>query len=179
MQTRVLSCLLALGFLSACNYGNGDPAYVLGNSPDCGAQTASTIDTGARMVVDAGIGAGAFVEYAEGGHFHVRTACDTVNSNSTCYWDLLLTSTAGISNVAPESFEPSDSATSIGADSLRMVTTTDTDLDGVTFDVVPGDALKVDALLDGYCAPSFIFWIGGGGVHSAPTSVVWLTPSSP
>jgi hypothetical protein len=183
MHKGLLICV-ALGFSTACTYDNGDANQVLySSSPNCGGVAESHIDTDVAIQVDPGVGAGAFIEYASGGHFHLTTSCDTTTNGSTCFWDILLTlDGASITNVVTESLEPGDSFASTDAanTTYHFLATTDVDLDGATFDTTsPGSALKFDALLDGNCAQRYMFWSGDGAIHNGPTSAVWLTPTTP
>jgi len=59
------------------------------------------------------------------------------------------------------------------------VTETTNELDGMTFDMDPGSAITLDAVLDDQCAPEFLFWIGDGALHTgAPSNPLTLTPSA-
>jgi len=184
---RALAFVLPLALAaSACTYDNGDAHHVLyDNGPSssvCGDTVQSTIDTDATLVVTPGQGAGVFVEYASGGHYHVRTACDTSRSNATCLWDIIVTPEAGkvISNVVPEGLEGNDSLVPFDTASYRLVANTSTEIDGFTFDVDPGVSISVDALLDNVCATPYFFWNGDGGLHSgSPSNPLTLTPSGP
>ena len=183
-------------FLAAsCTYDNGDSHRVLfdnGSSNarglSCNADVQSTIDTDRMIDIDAGQGAGLFIEYATGGHYHLRTACDTARSNTSCHWDIIIDPQAGktISNATLEnpngadslSTYPSPSDSSV-LSSYRFVTETTNELDGMTFDMDPGSAITLDAVLDDQCAPEFLFWIGDGALHTgAPSNPLTLTPSA-
>lgn len=184
-------------FLAAsCTYDNGDAHRVLydngysnSNGLSCNADVQSTIDTDRMIDIDAGQGAGLFIEYATGGHYHLRTACDTARSNTSCHWDIIIDPQAGktISNATLEnpsgadnlSTYPSPSDNSV-LSSYHFVTETTNELDGMTFDIDPGSAITVDAVLDDQCAPQFLFWIGDGALHTgAPSNPLTVTPSDP
>jgi len=163
---RTFALGIPLAFLAvACTYDNGDTHHVLYGNPlpaNCSTPTQSTIDTDAQIAVDAGLGAGVFVEYSSGGHYHLRTACDTTRSNSTCQWDVIITPQEGktISNVVPEDLEASDSVHPYPAPANQPVT--------------------VDAFLDNTCALPFFFWVGDGALHQgSPSNPLTLTPSLP
>ena len=180
----------------ACTYDNGDAHHVLYNNPppvSCSTPTQSTIDTDQALDIDAGNGAGVFIEYASGGHYHLRTSCDTLRSdstrsNSSCNWDVIITPQDGttISNVVGENLTDGDSvhvysdATQPTAPiSYQLTAFTSTEIDGVTFDIDPGAAISVDAFLDDTCALPFFFWVGGGALHQgSPSNPLQLTPSS-
>jgi len=189
---RAFALGLPLAFLAvACTYDNGDAHHVLYDNPlpaNCSMPAASTIDTDAQIAIDAGLGAGVFIEYASGGHYHLRTACDTTRSNATCQWDIIITpqESKTISNVLAEDLEGSDTIHPYPAPanqpdasvSYQLTAETSTDLDGVTFDIEPGSAITVDAFLDNTCALPFFFWVGDGALHSgSPSNPLTLTPT--
>ena len=187
---KAFAFALPLLFLAAsCTYDNGDSNEVLYgrgsvtslNGLACAADVQSNIDTDRMIDVDAGQGAGLFLEYASGGHWQVSTSCDTLRTNTTCAWDIIVTPQDGssLSNVTPTNLEPSDSLAAYDATSYQLYTNTGTDLDGFSFDSDPGAAVRVDALLDGSCATQFFYWVGDGALHSgSPTNPIDLVPSA-
>jgi hypothetical protein len=183
---------IPLAYLAvACTYDNGDAHRILYDSTlpaSCETPSQSTIDTNAQLVVDAGVGAGVFIEYASGGHYHLRTSCDTARSNTSCHWDVIITpeGNATITNPASENLSGSDSfheypepnGPANAALSYQLTAVTTTELDGVTFDIDPGAAISVDAFLDGTCALPFFFWRGDHAVHEgSPSNPLQLTPT--
>jgi hypothetical protein len=182
---RALALSIPLLFLpAACTYDNGDAQHFavdpVNSDLQCGTQAQSTIDTDATIVIDAGKGAGVYVEYGSGGHWRVRTSCDT-----KCPWDIIVTPDAGhaLSNVVPEDLEPADRLYPYddGAGSYNLVATTASDIDGFTFDSDPGAAIQLDTLLGGSCseAEPFVFWEGDGALHpGAPSNPLTLVPSA-
>lgn len=143
----------------------------------------SVIDTGATLSeIDPGQGAGAFVEYQAGGHWRVFTACDTEVSGYDCRWDIIVSVAAGddLIDFAEEELEGSDYLGWRDSRSVRMVSVNTNDFDGFTFDATPGATVRVDVYLDDAPAPSYIYWVGGGGLHQgSPTNPLDLTPSDP
>ncbi len=195
---KAFAFALPLLFLAAsCTYDNGDSNEVLYgrgsvtslNGLACAADVQSNIDTDRMIDVDAGQGAGLFLEYASGGHYHLRVACDTARSNTSCHWDIIIDPEAGktISNATGENLSAADSLTTFPSPtdntaltSYHLVTETTTEVDGMTFDVDPGAAVTVDAYLDGTCAPQFMFWVGDGALHQgASSNPLTVTPTSP
>ena len=184
---RALALSIPVLFLAAaCTYDNGDAHRVIDNPnpPDpmvqCGDIANSTIDVNRQIDIDPAGGAGMFVEYAAGGHWHVRTSCDT--GRGPCAWDILVSPADGhvLSNVTPEALESDDSlheyASSPGTWQLNA--NTSSDLDGFTFDTDPGAAVEIDALLDGVCAVGYFYWVGDGALHSgSPSNPLILSPS--
>jgi hypothetical protein len=185
---RALALSIPLLLLSAaCTYDNGDAhRFTTGSSQsdqECNTPAQSTIDTGRTIDVSAGQGAGVYVEYATGGHWHVRTSCDSDKQNTGCDWDVLVYSLDGHtpSNFAPEDLEAGDTlgpyANSQNTFELNAHTTTD--IDGFTFDGDPGAPVTIDAFLDGTCALPYFFWIGDGALHpGSPSNPLTLLPSS-
>jgi hypothetical protein len=188
---RALALSVPLLLLSACSYDNGDAQRIVFDPQpvECGSQpsTPPTIDTDATLPVDPGVSTGVYVEYAAGGHWHVRTTCDTGTDKSTpsCAWDVLVFPQDGhaLSNVSGEDLEPDDSlgAYEPSPAGYELLATTGSDVDGFTFDSDPGIAIKLDVLLDGTCSDSLtrVFWKGDGALHpGAPSNPLILMPSS-
>lgn len=172
--------------LVACGYGHGsdhDDGY---NYPDdagvtCGEDVEeASIDVDELLDVDAGVGAGAFVEYEAGGIYHITTSCDSDNG-SDCLWDIVIQPLVGtIASAAPLDLEGDDSLSFGADDQLRLVAYTGRDFDGFTVQTEPGASLRVDALLDNACGNRYLFWVGDGALHSgAPSNPVDLVPSAP
>ncbi|HTA88363.1 MAG TPA: hypothetical protein VK745_02260 [Polyangiaceae bacterium] len=197
MKLRAFVLGIPFAFLAAaCTYDNGDANRVLyGNQTggdggpqasyySCGTPTQAAIDTDQQIDVDAGQGAGVFIEYATGGHYHVRVSCDTTLSNLACQWQVtvtLETSDAGqtIMNVVGEGLQGNDSVTSVAPDGYQLNAYTTTEIDGFTFDTAPGAAVSVAANLDGACATPYYFWVGDGALHQgSPSDPITLTPST-
>jgi hypothetical protein len=186
---RALALSVPLLLLSACTYDNGEAhRIVFDPGPvECGTQTQSTIDTDATLQIDPGTGAGVYVEYAAGGHWHIRTTCDTGtdNSNPSCAWDVLVFPQDGhsLSNVTGEDLEPDDSLGTYAPspEGYELLATTGSDVDGFTFDSDPGAGIKLDTLLGGTCTDSvrLVFWEGNGALHPGePSNPLVLLPSS-
>ncbi len=179
-----IPCLL---LSAACSYDNGDARRVVfePNQPvECGTQAHSTIDVGREIEVDKGTGAGVYVEYAAGGHWHIRTSCDTDRTGASCPWDVLVApeDKHELSNFEGEDLEANDSLQPFPdyPDTFQLAADTGSDLDGFTFDGDPGAAISLDVLLDQTCtqAVHFVFWVGDGALHSgSPSNPLILIPS--
>jgi hypothetical protein len=187
-MNRALLLGLPLALLaSACGYDNGNAHRVYSSESGSSCTSSSTpaeatIDAGLTLEVDAGQGAGVFVEYSKDGHWQVRTTCDTLKTNTNCAWDIIVTPEDGSSivNVAGSALEPDDSLIPYPKDqvSYQLLASTSSDIDGFTFDSNPGAAVLVDAYLDGTCALSYFYWIGDAALHSgSPTNPLILIPS--
>lgn len=189
MRSNLFLGLTLLLAASGCTYDNGNVhrVYPSGSpsGPSCSSSTPaqSAIDVGGKLEVEAGQGAGLFVEYSTGGHWQVRTSCDTLKTNANCAWDVIVTPEDGASlvNVVGSDLEPDDSVSPYPYDqvSYQLLATTSSDIDGFTFDSNPGAAVQVDALLDETCALSYFYWVGDGALHSGtPTNPLVLIPSA-
>ncbi|HYQ29249.1 MAG TPA: hypothetical protein VER04_18585 [Polyangiaceae bacterium] len=189
---RALFLGLPLALLSAaCTYDNGDARRILSETPSCQDSAATPveawIDVDAKIETHAGEGAGVFLEYAKGGHWTLRTACDVnvVKGGGPCAWDIIVTPEVGrtISNVVAQDLEAGTDT--VGKfpdpsypDSYQFVAETSDDLDGFTFDTEPQTAIAVDTFLDGACALPYIFWVGDGAAHTgAPSNPIVLVPT--
>lgn len=185
---RAWLTLLAAAPLAACGYGNsnghhdhyGPTGDYSSGQQACGTVEEAVIDADETLDVDAGDGAGVFVEYESGGTYHVTTSCDAAESGE-CYWDLLLTPLDGspASSLSPFDLESDDSLSLEQGNSVRLVAYTGTDFDGFSFQTDPGAAIELDALLDNACGNRYLFWVGDGALHSgAPSNPIDLVPSA-
>jgi len=180
---------IPLALLSAaCTYDNGDARRILNESsscPDSAANPVQTwIDVDAKIETHPGEGAGVFLEYAAGGHWLLRTACDTaIKDSQACAWDIIVTPEDGrsISNVVPDGLEGSTDSVHTYPDdprSYQLIAQTGDDLDGISFDTEPQTAISIDAFLDGSCALPYFFWVGDGAAHSgSPSNPLQLVPT--
>jgi hypothetical protein len=186
MRSALIFGLPLLLLASGCSYDNGGKHRVYSTDSSCASSTTpaeSTIDVGRKLDVDAGQGAGVFVEYATDGHWQIRTSCDTLKKSSNCAWDVIVTPEDGSSivNVAGSDLEPGDEVIPYPEDqvSYQLLASTGSDIDGFSFDSNPGAAVLVDAYLDKTCALSFFYWVGDGALHSgSPTNPLVLIPSA-
>ncbi len=185
---RALFLGLPLAFLSAaCTYDNGDARRILGETPICPDGAANPvqtwIDVDAQISTHPGEGAGVYIEYATGGHWHLHTTCDVMKDDTPCAWDIIVTPEDGrsISNVAPEDLEADTDSVRPYPGATRsdqLVAETSDDLDGITFDTEPQTAIAVDALLGGVCALPYFFWVGEGAAHTgSPSNPLVLVPT--
>lgn len=168
-----------------CGYGDGshrddhydadDVAVTCGDGVE-----QSTIDANELLDVDAGAGAGTFIEYDSGGTYHVTTSCDSDNGGE-CYWDIIVKPLDGaIVSAAPFDLETDDSLSFGPEDTLQLVAYTGSDFDGFILETEPGARLQVDVLLDQACGNRYLFWVGDGALHSgAPSNPIELVPSAP
>ncbi len=181
--SRLLLALVSLPLFAACGYGDhhhGDGYY---NNPppiSSGSIEEASIDADSPLDIEAGAGAGVFVEYESGGLYHVTTSCD-VGLGGACYWDVIVTTLDGatVQSVGPVDLESDDSLSFGARAQVRLVAYTDEDFDGFTLQTDPGAAIELDALLDNVAANRFMFWVGDGALHSgAPSNPVDLVPSA-
>jgi len=150
------------------------------------------LDTPMQVAIDAdqiieatpGEGVGIFVEYASGGHWRVWTTCDTKVSGLGCGFDVFATALDGdvISNVKGEGLEGADLVEEDKnyPGSFHLYAETSSEVDTMTFDASPGSVVELEVYLDGVSQPRFVYWSGGGVLHSgAPTNPVDFKPQSP
>ena len=174
-------------FSAACTYDNGDARRILNPPSSCEDSAATpvqtSIDVGAHIETQPGQGAGLYVEYAAGGHWLLRTTCDSVANGTPCDWDVIVTPEDGrsISNVAEEDLEPATDSVGIYPEypsSYQLLAHTSDDIDGISFDTEPGTAIQVDSYLDGSCALPYFFWVGDGAAHTgSPSNPLVLIPT--
>jgi hypothetical protein len=182
--SRPLLALFALPLFTACGYGdhgrmNDDRYYPTTPAPSTRIEEA-TIDADQLLDVEAGLGAGAYIEYESGGTYHVTTSCDAETSG-VCYWDIVVTALGDttVGSVTPLDLEDEDSVTVGAGNQIRLVARTSTDFDGFSFETDPGTAIEVDVLLDNGAGNRYLFWVGDGALHSgAPSNPVDLVPSA-
>jgi hypothetical protein len=172
----VASAALVFG----CGYGGGEAAPA---SSGCGEETprSAGIDTAAELDITPGQGVGVFFEYLGGGNWRLTTTCDTPSSGYECFWDVIVWPLADgqIFDFASEGLEAGDAVQRDVDDSLHLFAYTDADSDGVDFSTTPGAPLRFDALLDGGCANAYMYWVGGGAVHTgSPSNPLDLVPTS-
>jgi len=190
MRSAAYFAVPLLVLASACTYDNGhvrrvgpsDYSVEPAACAESNTPVQSRIDADSKIDVDAGQGAGLFVEYASGGHWLLRTSCDTLlNRTSSCEWDVIVTPEDGasISNVAASGLEGEDRlALYSDNSSYQLLAVTSSDIDGFTFDSPPGSAIRVDAYLDRVCAVPYFYWVGDGALHTgSPTNPLDLLPS--
>lgn len=174
VSSFTLAAALVLGAASS-------GCYVV-TAPTEGATTQqASIDTDATMTVKGGAGAGAFVEYASGGHWDVYTSCDFSISGQPCLFNIIVaTASATLSNPQGQSLGSGDAVTLDDDGTISLNTQTTTDLDGMTFDVDPGATVEIDMTLDGVDHPELIDWVSAGQVvQGAKSDPVDFVPTSP
>ncbi|HYJ09629.1 MAG TPA: hypothetical protein VEX18_11485 [Polyangiaceae bacterium] len=179
--------LLFGALLAGCTYGrhdhydDHDHYSDIDDTPvlSCGGDVESaTIDADEALEVEAGVGAGVFIEYEADGTYHITTSCDSPESGE-CFWDILATplDDALVLGLSPLDLE-NDDTVGIEGNSVRFVAYTETDFDGFTLETDAGAGLRVDVLLDEACGNRYMFWVGDGALHSgAPSNPIDLIPS--
>ncbi|MCL2447712.1 MAG: hypothetical protein FWD17_02060 [Polyangiaceae bacterium] len=143
----------------------------------------AVVDTDRVLTATPGQGVGVFTEYQGGGHWHVWWICDTAVTQSPCAFEIHVTSSGGaISNVQSEGI-PVRSWLSGTAREVTASTVTSRELDGVTFDAPAGQAIEVDAQVNGTRDGRFLFFVQDGTVNGGYagrlTNPLVFSPSSP
>jgi hypothetical protein len=154
-----------------------------GSGGSTGKVVEAVIDTGQTLTTDPGKGAGVFIDYAEEGHWHVYTACDSAYYGDPCLWNVIATVPLGaaIEDATIYSAEASDGDVIYkSGNTLELEVATWSDFDGMRFRTTPGEVVRFEVYLDGLRDPRYIYWFGDGAIHKgAPTNPIDLKPSSP
>jgi hypothetical protein len=128
------------------------------------------VDTNKTMTAAPGDGVGVFVEYAQGGKWHIWWTCDTNKTGESCDFRVkATTSTGSIKNAKPEKagdtyLDAIPNSTSVGA-----TTITTNQVHGMTFETTPGATVTVDASVGAYHDSSFLFFVQDGKVNGGFT----------
>ncbi len=135
------------------------------------------------MNIQGGQGVGVYVEYFQGGHWHVAWTCDTALTQETCAFDILVAvATGAIANVTTEGFTQIDAMSVLGPTQVQAATTTTTQVQGLLFDAEPGQSVQVTAAVGGQAEViSFFFVRGGrtiGGAGAVQTNPQIFQPSA-
>jgi hypothetical protein len=147
------------------------------------------VDPNRTMTATPGDGVGVFTEYQSGGHWHVWWTCDTNKTSLSCNFDVSVSVTQGtIANVAGE-VGRGDTLAQASSTELRALTTTTTEVSGITFDTAMPDGptslpvITLDAKMDGVEDPTFLFFVQDGQVNGSfagsLTDPLMLEPSAP
>lgn len=174
-RVRTLFILTAASFALACT--STPDGYV--PLTDYGPNNVLTvdIDTGAQLSLDPGKGVGVAVQYAAGGTWTIATSCDTLQSNFTCAWDLV------VSVPLPNQLDLVGSdprVYRVDPGALRVVLPSQSAGDTFSFSAPPGVTLELDVVWDGHHDASMVSWVQGGGLKTgAPSNPIDFRPASP
>ncbi|HLK35717.1 MAG TPA: hypothetical protein VKU41_03120 [Polyangiaceae bacterium] len=169
------------------SYGGAGPApYASGASSGGMPPQLVDVDTNQTLSQPGGQGVGVYVEYRAGGHWHVWWTCDTSLTGLSCGFQIGISTSAAIANLASQAFETGDQLSQGAMSQVTATTTTTTGVDGVTFDTPPGGTVTLDAQVDGQRqigGKSFIFFVENGqpnGGYTGPVAdPLMLEPTSP
>jgi hypothetical protein len=175
------------GHCDQCRDGDWTGSAGSGGNPAAQQQVAqASIDTNETLVTEAGKGAGVFIEYANGGRWHVFAACDSLLSGASrepCAFDVYVSLPAGerYDNVQPENLRAAEGDVIYQqANGMQLLMTTSTEIDGMYFSTPAGAVVRFDVAVGGVQDPRYIYWVGNGGIHSgAPTNPIDLKPTVP
>jgi len=146
------------------------------------------VDPNRTMNATPGEGVGVFTQYQTGGHWDVWWTCDTSKTSLPCAFDVTVTvSTGTIANVAGQTLAAAEAPTQASTQSVELVTTTTTGIDGMTFDtVVPVGTtpiITLNAKLNGVDDAQYLFFVQDGEINGnyagMLTDPLMLEPSSP
>lgn len=207
-QTLALGGIVSAALLMGCSVqgstepeGSGEGYGSGGSSSSSSGSSSSSSGSGASaqpMLVDVdpnrtmnatpGNGVGVFTQYVTGGHWNVWWTCDTSKTSLPCAFDVTVTvSTGTLANVAGQSPLSGSPVTQVSQQSIELVTTTTTGIDGMTFDtVVPAGAtpiITLNAKLGGVDDAQYLFFVQDGQINGdyagSLTDPLMLEPSSP
>lgn len=139
-----------------------------------GATTASTetkpmlvvVDTGKTMAATPGEGVGVFVEYAQGGKWHVWWTCDTTQTGKACGFGVKAWVDGGaIDSSRTEGFQANDTFVRTGQQRVEASTTTTSKQHGLWLETAPGAVLTVQAAVRGAPETGFLFFVQDGKVN--------------
>jgi hypothetical protein len=150
------------------------------------------IDAGGALELDPGAGVGVAIAYDGAGRWQLTTACDTIQTQQVCEFDVLVSSDASgeeLSDGAGVDLEAEDELSAPDPFALELQVVTDDDLDGMTFSASPGATVRVsvlfydpaiDSRFNWTDDPRMLSWVGHGAVNwGAPTNPIDLTPDQP
>ncbi len=121
------------------------------------------VDTDQTLNVVPGDGVGVFVEYRQGGGWHLTWTCDTKKSNKACNFEIAVTAASAISGAKMEGVDAQ--ALVVKDTGLHMTTATGASLHGVTFQTTAGAVITVEAKVDGISDGAFLFFVQDGKVN--------------
>ena len=166
----------------------GSPVADDGGTPPSGSSTPSPnpllVDVDPDQTLNAvpGDGAGVFIEYSSGGHWHVWWTCDTNKTQLSCSWDVKVSEANG-SIGKPAADATSTTIGSSSGSALEATSTTGANADGVRFDTAAGATITVSASIGGVYDGSFLFFVQNGkingGYMGTLTDPLKLEPASP
>jgi len=138
-----------------------------------------SITEGQVVETEPGVGAGLFVSTTAQGQWRLTTSCDTQLTGFGCDWDVILSVPPGerLVDVGIADGEAFDAVYRIDSGAFQWLTLTGRDFDALDFTAEPGQVVRLDVLLDGVSAPSFIYWsFDGYVVAGAPSDPVDFVP---
>jgi hypothetical protein len=139
------------------------------------------VDADRTLTATPGQGVGVFAEYRSGGHWHIWWTCDSaVNASAApCDFQVTASVTTGTLLLAQDAA----AGQQIGAQAVSLSTITTTNVDGFDADATPGQAIELDAQLNGGRDGRFLFFVQDGVVNGGYTGMLTdplvLMPASP
>jgi hypothetical protein len=130
------------------------------------------VDPDRTLAAQPGQGVGVFTEYQTGGHWHVWWTCDSTanGTGEPCFFQILVSVPSG--HLTPSDVNPSSYLTQPTPQSIASTTTTTTAVDQLYFDASPGQAIQLDARLNGIRDGRFLFFVQDGLVNGGYTGTL-------
>ncbi len=147
-------------------------------TPDASSTTAPKvpIDLDQTLTVNAGAGAGIFVQVTSAGHWNVRWTCDTNVSGKSCEIQLAVRATGanGATNVVTA---PATGILTVAPSGQLLVDDfVGASLDSLDFDATPGSSIVLSGWFNGAPIPAYVFYVNDGKVSTEPTDPIELVP---
>jgi hypothetical protein len=130
------------------------------------------VDPNRTLNAQPGQGVGVFTEYQTGGHWHVWWTCDTAanGTGEPCFFQVAVSVPSG--KLIPSGAHTSSAFVQPSAQSIDSSTTTTTSIDQIYFDASPGQAIELDARLNGIRDGRFLFFVQNGVVNGGYTGML-------
>lgn len=124
------------------------------------------VDTGKTMAARPGEGVGLFVEYDQGGRWHIWWTCDTRQSAQRCNFRVAVTAeSSSITGLQKEDIGPFDTVQQPSAERVLALTSTTLSVPGLRFLTDPGAVIAVEATMDDVSGSRFFFFTQDGKVN--------------
>ncbi len=170
----------ALGAAAGCFVEEGPGGHIHpGNDRDHAATV--QIEEGVQLEAKPGEGVAFLVDVQPGGHWRVKTMCDTDISGLGCGIDVFAHAAGkgAISNPRGGELAEGDFVSRSDAGDIHLEANVDFGAPELLFDAPVDTPVEIETFLDGQHRPEFNFWISNGVTHTgSPTDPVIFQPVS-
>ncbi len=138
------------------------------------------VDTGAKLKAEPGQGVGIFVEYEQGGIWHIFWSCDTSITGRLCNYNIQVRAASGaLKDAKDEKGAPLD----IQGGEISLSRSVAKNPDGITFRGEPGGIVTLEASLDGKAESVLLFFVQNdkrnGGYEGTLTNPIQFQGKTP